>query len=198
MKTQVKGPLKYLIASLVFGIVGLIFSINEILKIVGGKQSFTIIFVLGMLPFSVLLFKLFREYKKSKTEPLNGKILPLFVGYIFTWIGAGFTYVSILGILKNDESFYVLFLISLLFFGLLGLPLLIPSTRMLFNPNENNEKKIIKAVKFVTICATIMGLSPIIIIIIGVFYAGYYVGGSISVVVLGFIIWLFFKLKNRK
>lgn len=197
MKTQIRGPLKYLIASIVFGLVGSVFSINEILKIVGGKQSFTIIFVLGMIPFSVIIFKIYRIYKKTKSDPLNGKVLPLFVGYLFTWIGAGFTHVSILGILKNDENFYVLFIISVLFFALLGLPLLIPSIRMLFNPNENNEKKITKAIKFVTICATLMGLSPVFMIIIAVFYAGYYVGGAISVVVLGFIIWLFFKLKNR-
>jgi len=195
MKYQVKGPLKYLIASIVFGLVGSLFTIRELAKLFAGEKAFLLIFSIGMIPFAVLMFKFYKLYKNNDKDPL-AQFLPFYVGYMFSWLGATFAQVGLMIEKDNNENYFIAFL-GLLFF-IMGLPLFIASLRGILNPSNKNILAVKKMTKFVTIFATILGLSPVLLLIIGMFFAGFYIGGGISLAIFAGLIWLFFKLANRK
>lgn len=223
MRYTITGLRRYLIAAILFGVLGIIFSIRDITILNEGKQSLTIVFSIGMVILAALLYRMYKIGKKTGVDilgeqkynefgevvannlqldnsekekslgPKNKKLLQLYVGYMFSWLGAGFAHIGFIA------DITVAAILGSLFF-VLAFPLLITSLRYYFNPTEKNKRAVNKAEKFLVIVAIIAGVSPLFVLIAGLYVSGYYAAFFIiiSIIILVASLIIRAQLKKRK
>ena len=222
MKISITGSKRYLIAAILFGVLGVIFSIRDIVILYEGETPLTLIFSVGMVGFAVIIYKMYEVGKKKGVDilgepeydeygkevrvsfrqesyservkdlkPRNKVLLQLYVGYVFTWLGAAFAFIGF----ATDIA--VAAILGSIFF-IIALPSFITSFKYYINPTEKNIKAVSKAVNFLVIVAIIMGVSPIFVLIAGLYASGYYVAFFIIIGIIFFVAWLIIRAQIKK
>ena len=194
MRIPLTGPGKYLTAGIVFAIAGTPFFIGAVIDTFHKNSGF-LIFTSGLVLFSAIMFWFWQLYLKTGNDPLS-KNLPFWVGYLFSWLGSGFLQILLSASSVKDEM--IMPIILSVIFIILGLPLLYVGVKNIFRPGSQNEATQLKIVDVVIWIAVIIGLSPVVILIIGIFYTGNYILGSILTAIFMFAIWGFRKIRKKK
>ncbi|MEA3452713.1 MAG: hypothetical protein U9Q83_12540 [Bacteroidota bacterium] len=168
---EITGTKKYLIASILFGILGVIFFIKSLILLFVDNNSPVLIFSFGLIVFGALLFYIYKKRSKSNQDYLS-KMMALYVGYTFVWLGASFIQGIIPHVLENDNLIIPLILGFLIF--ILGIPLFIVGLKTLINPSPENIESERKVIRVVSTMAVIIALTPILIIYSRWWFLGQY------------------------
>ncbi len=198
MRHKIKGTLIFLYSSIIFGVIGTLFLIRDILSfVIEGSPSPTLVFTAGFPVLAVILYMFWKKSKTMEADPLKIS-LPVWVGFIFTWLGAAFTQVIITLGQKNEDLYPILIISIILIF--LGAPLFIVGLINTIQPSRATENALKTIIKIITIIAVIIALLPVVALIAGTFMTGQYIVGIIISLFLIFFIWLFLYIfrKNKK
>ena len=192
MKFNIKGSKKYLISAILFGIAGFLFLSVSIFNYFEEGNSPLFGFSSGLVIFAFIMLWFWKLYKETGQDPLKKNII-FFIGYLFSWLGIGFTQALLIGEVGVFKDF-----VAPVVVGIIGVPLLIVGIKNIIEPGSVAEDRNKKVIRWVLIFATIAGIMPVILIIAAAYYNGNYIIASLILAVLSFFIWLFLFLFKKK
>jgi len=217
VENEIKGKAKYTIAAVLFGALGILISVKQIVHLFQGEHAPFLLFGLGAVFFAFILWKIRTDviktnidlfdndegvvmysenYKGDKLSRQQMNKIPLFVGYLATWLGGSIVY-GLFFIEDTQPEDLQGIVLGYIFF-ILGLPVFISSFIYMIKPCPETQRIVDKMVKLVTWIGFLLGLLPVLLIIAGLLYNGYYWKGAISLTVLILLIVVFIKIKYKQ